>query len=176
MTENTENTGYSVAADKASLVALLAPILARVAKLRPESRSDAAAVTELEQILDNHFPMSGGLVRTIGASIEAGVTAGWLCDRGDADARFSRVAKPSEATHGLSIDVVRLAGAALRHGHPKGEVTLAFTVEGEPQFGGRDPGWIFAKPGSVHVPEVNAGRMNLIYFLPEGAVDWAPSA
>ncbi len=176
MTKNTETTGYPVATDKASLVALLAPILVRVAELRPEARSEAAAVAELVRILDNEFPVHGELVRTIGTSIEAGIVGGWLCDRGDADARFSRVAKPSEATSGLSIDVVRLAGAALRHGHPKGEVTLAFAVEGEPQFSGRGPGWTFAKPGSVHVPEVNAGRMNLIYFLPEGAVDWAPPA
>ncbi|HGG56666.1 MAG TPA: DUF4863 family protein [Nannocystis exedens] len=172
---NTETPGTSVATDKASLVALLAPILARVADLRPEFCSDAA-VAELERILGEDFPVQGELVRRIGESIEAGIAGGWLCDRGDPDARFSRVAKPSEATFGLSIDVVRLAGAALRHGHPKGEVTLAFTVEGEPQFCGRGPGWIFAKPGSVHVPEVNAGRMNLIYFLPDGAVDWTPPA
>jgi len=171
-TDNAAN--LTVAADKASLLKLLAPVLARVAQLRPEARQDAASRAELEQMLSAEFPLGGVVARSIGASIEAGVDAGWLCDRGDPDARFSRVAKATEDTHNLSVDVVRLAGAALRHGHPKGEVTLGFAVEGTPSFVGREPGWTFAGPGSVHVPEVHAGRMNLIYFLPDGAVDWSP--
>ncbi len=166
----------SPARDKASFIALLGPVLARVAALQPETRVDAAAQAELERLLSEDFPADGPLAQAISATIEAGVADGWLCDRGDPDARFSRVGKPSPETHGLSIDVVRLAGAALRHGHPKGEVTLGFAVEGTPRFDGRDPGWTFAGPGSVHVPEVNAGRMNLIYFLPEGSVDWNPPA
>jgi len=164
----------SPATDKPSFIALLGPVLARVAALEPESRTSAEAQAELERLLREGFPADGPLAQAIGATIEVGVAEGWLCERGTADARFGRVAKPCEETHGLSIDVVRLAGAALRHGHPKGEVTLGFAVEGTPRFDGRDPGWTFAGPGSVHVPEVNAGRMNLIYFLPEGSVDWDP--
>jgi len=171
---NDSATTPSPATDKPSFVALLRPVLARVAALDPESRSSAQAQAELERLLGEDFPADGPLAQAIGATIEAGVAAGWLCDRGSSDARFSRIAKPCEETHGLSIDVVRLAGASLRHGHPKGEVTLAFAVEGTPRFCGREPGWIFAGPGSVHVPEVNAGRMNLIYFLPEGSADWDP--
>jgi hypothetical protein len=164
------------ATDKSSLIDLLEPILAAVAELDPASRSDAAAQAALVRSLADAFPFDGERVQAIGEALERGVADGWLCDRGDADARFSRVAKPSPATHGMSIDVVRLKGAALRHRHPKGEVTLGFAVEGSPDFGGEAPGWIFAAPGSTHVPEVNGGRMNLIYFLPDGAVDWTPPA
>lgn len=164
------------ATDPSSLIDLLEPILAAVAGLHPEERGDAATQEALLHFLNEAFPVDGERVQAIGATIEAGVAAGWLCDRGDPDARFSRVAKASPATHGMSIDVVRLKGAALRHRHPKGEVTLGFAVEGEPDFGGDAPGWIFAAPGSTHVPQVNGGRMNLIYFLPDGAVDWDPPA
>ncbi|MCB9566548.1 MAG: DUF4863 family protein [Myxococcales bacterium] len=166
----------AAAADVPSLIELLAPLLAKVAALRPESRDDDAAIADLEAELADAFPIDGELVQAIGASLERGVAEGWLCDRGEPDARFSRVARASAATHDLSIDVVRLAGAALRHRHPRGEVTLGFAVEGEPRFCGRVAGWIFAGPGSTHVPEVNAGRMNLIYFLPGGAVEWNPPA
>lgn len=159
-------------ADKDALIALLQPLLARVAGLRPAERTERSAVRELEATLCAEWSPDGAEVRALGEAIAAGVAAGWLCDRGEPDARFSRVAKAGPETHGLSIDVVRLRGAALQHTHPKGEVTLGFAVEGEPTFEGRGPGWVFLPPGSTHVPETRGGVMDLIYFLPDGAVIW----
>lgn len=160
---------------RAALLEILDPVLAAVAELRPDAREDPAAVAELEDALARRFPIDGAVARSIGAHLEAGVADGWLCERGDPDARFSRLAKASPANHDLSIDVVRLRGPGLRHAHPRGEVTLGFAVEGAPRFEGREPGWIFLPPGSAHVPEVTGGRMNLIYFLPGGAVRWETS-
>lgn len=160
---------------RAELLGILEPVLAAIAELRPDARDDAAAIADLEAALARRFPADGAVARAIGDHLEAGIAGGWICDRGDPDARFSRLAKPSPATHDLSIDVVRLRGPGLRHGHPRGEVTLGFAVEGEPRFEGRAPGWIFLPPGSAHVPEVVGGQMNLIYFLPGGAVRWETS-
>ncbi len=159
-------------ADKDALIARLQPLLARIAALAPAERVDAAAVRELEATLDAEWSPEGAEVRALGEAIAEGVAAGWLCDRGEPDARFSRVAKAGPQTHGLSIDVVRLRGAALQHTHPKGEVTLGFAVEGEPTFEDRAPGWVFLPPGSTHVPQTRGGVMDLIYFLPDGAVVW----
>ena len=161
--------------DRDALLELLRPILAAVAAMRPEERRSAEEVVALEAALEREWPAEGATARAIGAALRAGVEAGWLCDRGEPDARFSRLAKPSPATSGLSVDVVRLRGAGLRHGHPQGEVTLGFAVEGSPTFEGRPPGWVFLPPGSVHVPTCAGGQMDLIYFLPAGAVEWTPA-
>ena len=105
------------------------------------------------------------------------VDAGWLCDRGEPNARFCRLAKATAETHGLSIDVVSLEGEAVEHTHPRGEVTIGFRARGlpadaSPTFDDRDPGWVFLGPGSRHAPRVDGGRMVLMYFLPDGAVEW----
>jgi len=158
---------------KDALLSLLDPVLALIAALAPAGRHTPEEGVALVTALAEAFPIEGELVAEIGAALERGIVDGWICDRGEIDARFSRVAKASEASRGLSIDVVRLRGPATHHTHPKGEVTLGFAVEGAPAFEGQPPGWVFMPPGSSHVPEVVGGRMNLIYFLPDGAVVWA---
>lgn len=163
-----------VARNHERLLELLNPILERVAALRPEARTTAQAQAELVDTLEAEFPAQGEQIRSLEALVDQGVREGWLCDRGDENARFSRIAKPSEQTHGLSIDVVNMEGQAVEHSHPNGEVTIGFVVrdDGEPSFDAKPPGWVFAAPGSRHVPTVRGGRMTLVYFLPEGAVEW----
>lgn len=153
---------------------LLAPILARVAALEPQAQTSPEQVQALEAALEADFPYAGEHVQALGRAIQAGIDAGWLANRGDADARFSRVAKASADTHDLSIDVVSMIGGAVEHTHLEGEVTVGFPAQGTQscQFEGRDPAWVFLPPGSRHVPTVTGGRMNLIYFLPHGAVEW----
>ncbi len=158
---------------------LLPPMLAKVAELDPASARDDAARSQLLAALEDAFPTGGEAVRVLGEAITAGVADGSICNRGDDNARFSRLAKATAATHGLSIDVVSLQGPALEHSHPKGEVTLAFAAteaDGAARFDGHPPGWVFMPPGSRHVPTVEGGRMFLIYFLPDGAVTWHPES
>ena len=158
---------------------LLPPMLAKVAELDPASAGDDPARARLLAALEEAFPADGESVRTLGEAIAAGVADGSICNRGDDNARFSRIAKAGEATHGLSIDVVSLQGPALEHTHPKGEVTLGFAAteaDGAARFDGHPPGWVFMPPGSRHVPTVEGGRMFLIYFLPDGAVTWHPES
>lgn len=157
------------------LLDLLEPILVRVAGLVPAQRTTREQAHELELVLEREFPRASERLRSIGERIAAGVREGWLCDRGEATARFSRLAKPSPATAGLSVDVVSLSGSAIAHTHPLGEVTIGFAVEGEqPSFDGRPPGWVVAHAGSRHTPTVTGGRMHLIYFIPDGVVEWHP--
>ncbi len=155
------------------LLELLDPVLARVAALDPTEQPHA-----LEAALEHEFPHAGERVQAIGREIAAGIAAGWLCDRGDASARFSRLAKPSPTSRGLSIDVVSMLGAGVEHTHPKGEVTLGFAsnpAESDScQFEARSPAWVVLPPGSRHIPRVDGARMNLIYFLPDGAAEWHP--
>ncbi|MCR9164207.1 MAG: DUF4863 family protein [Nannocystaceae bacterium] len=158
---------------------LLPPFLTKVAELDPASARDDAAQAALLAALEEAFPPDGASVRALGEALAAGVADGSICNRGDDDARFSRLAKAGPQTHGLSVDVVSLVGGALEHTHPKGEVTLGFPAseaDGAARFDGHPPGWVFMPPGSKHVPTVEGGRMFLIYFLPDGAVTWHPES
>lgn len=163
---------------RAALVELVRPVLAAVAELRPQDRRDPDAAAELVATLERVLPFHGTDVQAIGAAVRRGVAEGWLCDRGEPAARFSRVAKPTADTHGLSIDVVSLEGAALHHRHPQGEVTLAFAADPDAgtgaRFDGQPQGWVFCRPGSSHTPTVTGARMHLLYVLPGGAIEWAP--
>jgi hypothetical protein len=163
-------------APDARLKELLAPLLAKVASLEPHERRDPEAIQDLEEQMEASFPFSGEHIQALGTEIAQGVRDGWLCNRGEADSRFSRVAKPSDTTHGLSVDCVSMTGSAVDHTHTKGEVTVGFPAEGADadavRFEGRPAGWVFLGPGSRHRPQVDGGRMNLIYFLPDGAVEW----
>jgi hypothetical protein len=156
------------------LLELLAPILSRVAQLDIGSYQSKTELRTLEGTLEHEFPYAGEHVQAIGRAIERGIAVGELANRGEPDSRFSRVAKPSPASHGLSIDVVSMVGAGLEHTHPAGEITIGFPAEpgSDCKFENRAPGWVCLPPGSRHVPRVDGGRMNLIYFLPGGAVEW----
>jgi hypothetical protein len=158
------------------LLALLEPILARIAAFDLAACATPEQIQVIEATLEREFPHAGPQVQAIGGSIARGISAGAMANRGPDDARFSRVAKSSPATHGLSVDIVSMIGAGLEHTHPAGEVTIGFpaadTAAADCQFESRRPGWVFLGPGSRHVPRVDGARMNLIYFLPGGAVQW----
>ncbi|MEM6294201.1 MAG: DUF4863 family protein [Myxococcota bacterium] len=161
------------------VMALLPPFLEKVAALDPATATDDAKAAALLDALNAAFPADSEAVSALGAAIADGVADGSVCNRGDDGARFSRLAKPSEVTHGLSVDVVSLRGGALEHSHPSGEVTLGFPAsadDGAARFDGHAPGWVFMPPGSKHVPTVEGGQMFLIYFLPDGAVTWHPKS
>ncbi len=56
---------------------------------------------------------------------EAGVAAGWLCQREAAGIRYGRVFQPEAALHNFSVDVVDMAEVAgPHHTHPNGEIDL----------------------------------------------------
>lgn len=174
MPNDTNTTAPSAPNASAQLLELLAPILARVTELDIGSHESKTELRTLEATLEHEFPHAGEHVQSIGRVIERGIAAGELANRGEPDARFSRVAKAGPATCGLSIDIVSMVGAGLEHTHPAGEITIGFPVQPSSmcQFEGRAPGWVCLGPGSRHVPRVEGERMNLLYFLPGGAVEW----
>lgn len=148
-----------------SLIAALTPLCRTVATL------DLAQTEAAEAALT--ASVSAEAVDEIGRMLHAAFDAGWLCPRGGPGVFFGRLAKPSEATAGVSIDAVEMEGPALEHMHPKGEVSLCFARSGAPRFDGRGPGFVVLPPGSRHVPTVVGGRMLIVYFLPDGAMEWS---
>jgi hypothetical protein len=148
------------------ILELIAGPLELVAEL---DLSDAdAAAAELER----RYPVQGEAATELRAAMVAAFEAGAICDRGKGDVRYSRLSKPTPETENLSIDFVWMTGPGIHHRHPRGEVSLCFAVEGDPRFDGRPEGWVPYAPGSAHVPTVSGGHMLIVYFLPDGAVEW----
>lgn len=164
---------------RTQLVSQLAPVLETVARMPLADCHDGDAAARLREQLEQALPGGGPVASEIGTTLRQGLEEGWLCDRGEPKARFSRVAKASKDTHDLSIDIVALDGPALRHGHPQGEITLGFPIDPsatDSRFDGHEAGWVVMPVGSVHTPTVTGSPMLLLYFLPQGAMDWSPEA
>ena len=105
---------------------------------------------------------------------EAGVAAGWLCDREGGGIRYGRIFKPTDDLHGFSVDVVDMKDiAGPHHAHPTGEIDLIMPIEGEARFDGHPAGWLVCPPGSAHRPTVSNGRALVLYLLPEGRIDFS---
>jgi hypothetical protein len=152
------------------LLEALAPVLEAIAAL---DLNDAAAA---RSALNARFPPDGELVAGLRARFAAGRAARWLCDKENAGVRFSRVQKATASVgpQSLSVDAVHMSGPGPGHTHPGGEVDLCFVVDGAPRFDGADAGWTVYPPGSWHVPTVGGGTMDILYFLPGGAIRFEP--
>ncbi|MEZ4340092.1 MAG: DUF4863 family protein [Sandaracinaceae bacterium] len=148
------------------LEAVLAPVLEVVRTIDP-SEPDARAT------LDAKLPVGSPALEALRAVVREGVAAGWLASRENAGIRFGRVRKAADAAD-LSIDCVHMDQPGPGHTHPNGEIDLCFAVEGSPTFDGREPGWTVYPPGSWHVPTVAGGVMDILYFLPGGAIRFEP--
>jgi 2-hydroxylaminobenzoate mutase len=120
--------------------------------------------------LQTKYPLSGDYLMEVRRLCQRGVDDGWLCPPSHAS-RPTSLCKPSKYFP-FSVDAVDLSGPALAHGHPRGEVNLSWTLEGKPTFCGSEPGWLVCAPGSKHVPHVASGRMFVLFFLPNGEIEW----
>lgn len=122
--------------------------------------------------LSAKFPIGSAPMQRVKQLMREGVEARWLCDRENDGVRYSRVQKSADGS--LSIDAVHMSGAGMAHTHPGGEFDLCFAVSGSPKFDGHSEGWTVYPPGSWHVPTVEGGVMDILYFLPAGAMKFGP--
>jgi len=144
----------------------LESVLAVVSLVDPD---DPAAVNELNRRL----PLDGSALVALKALVRRGVAERWLADRENAGIRYSRGRKAQQPTD-LSVDCVNMSRPGPGHAHPNGEIDLCFAVDGDPRFDGQPEGWTVYPPGSWHVPTVSGGEMDILYFLPGGAIEFGP--
>jgi hypothetical protein len=134
--------------------------------------------TDLDTWLNREHGPASPTYAALKASCEAGVAAGWLCNREGGGIRYGRIFKPAGDLQDFSVDVVdmdRCAGP--HHVHPNGEIDLIMPVAGPALFDGRPAGWLVCPPGSAHSPTVTEGRALVLYLLPQGRIEFtAPGA
>lgn len=141
----------------------LSPVLAFARTLDVKDPAAAKAA------LDEAFPMDGDTMLELRALVRRGVEERWLAEREAGGVRFSRPRKAQDASD-VSVDVVHMDRPGPGHTHPNGEIDLCFAVSGEPRFDGAPEGWMVYPPASWHVPTVEGGVMDIVYFLPAGAI------
>ena len=125
------------------------------------------------QDLNAEFPATGELFTNIEAACHDAIEAGWMCAQGGDGRRFGRVIQPSEETAGLSVDVVDLENiVGPHHVHPTGEFCMIMPVTPDALFDGMGKGWCVNPPGSDHFPTVTNGEALVLYFLPNGEIDF----
>lgn len=127
----------------------------------------------LDEWLNHEHGAASATYRALKASCEAGVAAGWLCNREGGGIRYGRIFKPADDLRGFSVDVVDMQDiAGPHHQHPNGEIDLIMPIHGDARFDGRPAGWLVCPPGSAHRPTVTAGRALVLYLLPQGAIEF----
>jgi hypothetical protein len=146
-----------------SFLEALQPLLQKIGTLQTADPQGAEAA------LNAAFPLSGAPMQALRAQVRQGVEEKWLCDRENAGVRYSRVLK-APAPDALSIDAVHMQGTGVGHTHVNGEFDLCFAVSGVPKFDGRLEGWVVYAPNTWHVPTVEGGVMDILYFLPGGGI------
>lgn len=147
---------------KEALLEALQPLLTA---LRDVDVDDPPGAVKL---LNERFPVSSlGALKKL---VRQGVAERWLCDKENAGVRFSRVLKSSPALP-FSVDAVHMQGGALGHTHPNGEIDLCFCVDDAAStFDHNAEGWTVYGKNTWHVPTVQGGAMDILYFLPGGAI------
>jgi hypothetical protein len=127
----------------------------------------------LDEWLNAHLGTDTPTYRELKESCQEGVAQGWLCKYEGGGLRYGRIFKPSDDLHGFSIDVVDMENVAgPHHVHPQGEIDLIMPIEGDALFDGRHAGWLVCPPGSAHRPTVSQGRALVLYFLPNGEIEF----
>lgn len=126
----------------------------------------------LDAWLNHEHGAASSTYAELKAACEAGVAAGWLCNREGGGIKYGRIFKPADDLHGFSVDVVDMADiAGPHHVHPNGEIDLVMPQGGsDARFDGRAAGWLVCPPGSAHRPTVTQGRALVLYLLPQGAI------
>ncbi len=127
----------------------------------------------LDEDLNRTFPADGPVYCAVLAACQAAIAEGWMCQREAGGIRYGRVLKPSEATHGFSVDVVEMRDVVgPHHRHPNGEIDLVMPLEEGARFDGRGAGFVVYGPGSAHRPTVRRGKALVLYLLPAGAIEF----
>jgi hypothetical protein len=147
--------------------------------IRPiaEAVAGRPLATELGDELDRRFPPDGAEFRAVESACHQAIAAGWMCAQGSGGRRFGRVIEPGPQTLGLSVDVVDLTDiVGPHHRHPKGEVCMVMPQTPTARFDGKGAGWKVYPPDSAHRPTVTAGRALVLYMLPEGRIEFTPTA
>ena len=127
----------------------------------------------LEALLNDRFGPGTEIFRDLARLCADGESEGWLMSREAHGIKFGRAIKPNTKAGRFSVDVVRMKDVkGPHHVHTQGEIGVIMPIEGKPRFDGKPEGWYVYPAGSDHYPTVTGGDAYVLYFLPEGAIEF----
>jgi hypothetical protein len=130
---------------------------------------DSSLETFLNEIYGVGTPEFGNLRDLCGK----GEREGWLLKQEAGGIKFGRVIKANTSAGPFSVDVVRMKDIeGPHHIHANGEIGAVLAIDGSPKFDGKAEGWYVYPPGSHHRPTVSGGDAYVLYYLPQGAIEF----
>lgn len=151
--------------NRQDLIDLLMPVMDAIA--------DVPWDADLAARLNTDFPSDGPLFQSLETLCADGIDGGWMGLQGEEVRKGARVVEPGSATRDMSIDVVQLIDfTGPHHAHPGGEVCAVMPAMPEGRFDGNPRGWAVYPPGSAHWPAGTGGQVRILFFLPNGAIDY----
>lgn len=134
---------------------------------------DRALDGALADHLNATFPADGPEFQRLAALCAEGERDGWLMAREAGGIKYGRAVKPGADAGRMSVDVVRMNDCrGPHHVHTTGEIGAVMPLSGSPRFDAFAPGWYVYGPGSAHHPTVSGGEAYVLYFLPEGQIEF----
>jgi hypothetical protein len=123
--------------------------------------------------LNEAVPADGDLFQQISDACHTGIANGWLCQQSHGGIAYGRAIKQGSATHGFSVDVVRMKDVkGPHHAHPNGEIDMIMPIDAGACFDEAGKGWLVYGPGTAHHPTVTEGEALVLYLLPDGAIEF----
>ncbi|MBO6552723.1 MAG: DUF4863 family protein [Roseitalea sp.] len=123
--------------------------------------------------LNATFPKDGPDFERLAALCAEGDAEGWLMAREAGGIKFGRAVKPGTDAGRFSVDVVRMKDVrGPHHVHTQGEIGAVLPIAGAPKFDDFDAGWYVYAPGTDHHPTVSGGDAYVVYWLPDGAIEF----
>ena len=138
-----------------------------------ESLQGKEVNSDLKDWLNENVPADGDLFKQINDACHTGIADGWLCQQSHGGIDFGRPVKPGPATHGYSVDVVRMKDVkGPHHAHPNGEIDMIMPIDDGAKFDGVGRGWLVYGADTAHHPTVTEGEALVLYLLPDGAIEF----
>ena len=155
--------------DHTALLGLLSRIATQIA--------DHPVDETLATFLNTTYPLGGPDFTALQTLSAACAEDGSVKMREAGGIHFGRVTKPGTQTRHFSVDLVRMNRVqGPHHIHTSGEIGAILPLEGAVEFDGFKPGWYVYPAGSDHHPTVTNGEAYVLYFLPDGAIEFTGRA
>lgn len=123
--------------------------------------------------LNQAFASGSEWYQEVQALCKQGADEGWVCQYEAGGIRYGRVFKPSSELNNFSVDIVLMKDVVgPHHAHPQGEIDLVLPLTQGATFDGAAEGWVVYPPQSAHKPTVVGGEAFVIYFLPNGEIQF----
>lgn len=130
---------------------------------------------ELEFQLNRRFGPYGVFYETLRKLLITGIDEGWVGYKPVEGAGYNRgrIADPSRETGGMSVEGAVLSDVKGQyHRHTRGEIAMVVPIDATSRWCGHGPGWVVYPPGSEHFPTVSGGKALVMFFLPNGEIEY----